>query len=126
MIGYLIGGLFRDVATADALLQTRAPAVAAKLAVAQCPLLWLTTDYFLTLHAREAPLQLLCRLWDQCFLHGPRAVFAGILALLSRHPRHLFTQSVCKPFLRPVLGFINAEFSDESFILSQESLAGWK
>jgi hypothetical protein len=78
-----LSGLFRDTAVVDVLMQSLLPAQSAALTVADVELLWLTTDYFMTLGAKAAPLSLVCTIWDLCFLHGPPGVFAAFLALVS-------------------------------------------
>jgi len=78
-------GLFRDIAVADVLVQTFLPAHAAVMSAAGVQLLWLTADYFVTLGAKFYALPLIVRLWDLCFLHGPRALFCGLLAQLELH-----------------------------------------
>jgi len=75
-------GLFRDTAVADVLLNTFAPSVAGALSSTN-QLLWLATEYFLALGTKRMPLAVVVRLWDLCFLHGPRAIFAGFLASLQ-------------------------------------------
>lgn len=76
-------GLFRDTAVADVLLQTFLPAHVTALAASGCELLWLTTDYFITIGTKDMPFSLVLRLWDFCFLHGVRALFAGFMAHLE-------------------------------------------
>jgi hypothetical protein len=46
-------------------------------------LIWLATDFFLTLAAKDTSLPLVVRFWDLTFLHGPAAMFSGLLALLD-------------------------------------------
>jgi len=76
-------GLFRDTAVMDVLMQTFLPAQFEALSTASIQPLWLTVDYFLTLGTKVAPLAIVVRLWDFCFLHGPRSLFCGLLAQLD-------------------------------------------
>merc|ERR1719487_2910850 len=57
-------GLFRDTAVADVLLHTFLPDTAAGVYLSEVQLLWLTTDFFLTLGAKDLPAPQLLRLWD--------------------------------------------------------------
>jgi len=83
-------GLFRDTAAADVLVQTFLPEHASAMASSGFEMLWITVDYFMTLGSKDAPLAFVVRLWDLCFLHGPRALFSGLLALVE-----LFFQVSC-------------------------------
>eukprot|EP00927_Polykrikos_kofoidii_P047543 TRINITY_DN41759_c0_g1_i1.p1 TRINITY_DN41759_c0_g1~~TRINITY_DN41759_c0_g1_i1.p1 ORF type:complete len:1283 (+),score=164.96 TRINITY_DN41759_c0_g1_i1:113-3961(+) len=76
-------GLYRDTAVTAVLLQTFLPSHARALDGAEIELMWITTDYFLTLGAKDAPLSLIVRLWDLCFLNGPAAIFCGLLTKLD-------------------------------------------
>lgn len=76
-------GLFRDTAVVDVLIGTYLPSHARALSDAGIETMWIVSHYFLTLGSRDAPLPITVRLWDLCFLHGPRALFAGILAHLE-------------------------------------------
>merc|ERR1719491_1326574 len=46
-------------------------------------MLYVSADFLLTLGSKNASLPLIARLWDLCFLHGPRALFSGLLAHLD-------------------------------------------
>eukprot|EP00811_Abedinium_folium_P033806 NODE_6741_length_1643_cov_3.528364.p1 GENE.NODE_6741_length_1643_cov_3.528364~~NODE_6741_length_1643_cov_3.528364.p1 ORF type:complete len:428 (+),score=112.58 NODE_6741_length_1643_cov_3.528364:134-1285(+) len=76
-------GLHRDTAVVDALLQAYLPVHCTALTEAGVDLLWISAEYFLTLGASNSPLELLVRLWDLCFLHGPRALFCCLTVQLE-------------------------------------------
>merc|ERR1719313_2019455 len=81
-----LSGLFRDATVADWLLNSGnvgLPQKAEQLREAGVELIWLATDFFLTLAAKDASLALVVRFWDLTFLHGPAAMFSGLLALLD-------------------------------------------
>jgi len=76
-------GLFRDTAVMDALLQTFLPIHATALDTVGLNLLWLCTDYFLSMGTKVGHLGIVVRLWDFILRHGPCGLFAGLLALLA-------------------------------------------
>jgi len=76
-------GLFRDTAVADALLQTYLPGHAVALESVDVRLIWITADFFLSLGTKVADFGMVVRLWDFIMHHGPRGLFAGLLALLT-------------------------------------------
>lgn len=78
-----LAGLYRDTAVADVLLETFLPGYMPALRACDCDLLWICTDYFLTVGTKDMSFAVVLRLWDFCFLHGPRALFAGLLAHLE-------------------------------------------
>jgi len=83
-------GLLRDVAVLDALLSLMLPEIHARLAQINLPLIWIAAEPFLTLFARGALLESVCRLWDFFLIEGPCATFAVFLAYAElAHERNL-------------------------------------
>eukprot|EP00929_Paragymnodinium_shiwhaense_P067508 TRINITY_DN33970_c0_g1_i1.p1 TRINITY_DN33970_c0_g1~~TRINITY_DN33970_c0_g1_i1.p1 ORF type:complete len:978 (-),score=210.18 TRINITY_DN33970_c0_g1_i1:100-3033(-) len=78
-----LSGLFRDVAVTDVLLNNFMPGHARAFAAAGIELVWIAADYFLTLGTKQAPLNLIVRLWDLFFMHGAPMLFCGLLAQLE-------------------------------------------
>ena len=74
---------FANYKVAEAFVTSMLPQRAEQLHDAGVELIWLTTDFFLTLAARDLSLRLVVRFWDLTFLHGPAAMFSGLLALLD-------------------------------------------
>jgi hypothetical protein len=78
-----LSGLFRDAEVAEAFMKRWLKERVEQLQKAGVELIWLATDFFLTLAAKDASLALVVRFWDLTFLHGPAAMFSGLLALLD-------------------------------------------
>jgi hypothetical protein len=81
--GTALLGFHRDAEVLDILVQQFLPSVHVELSACGATVKLLALDHFISLAARDWPLESVVRLWDIVLMEGTSVVFASFLALLE-------------------------------------------